>query len=127
MIYLNYFLVFLAFITVVESWILYRITRANGILSIFMAMIFGVAASVAVICGWYYNSLLRLVFWLLWIVGLGLLIKLLRGYYTGVSKEVSHDIKEVTVKLDSVVIVTPKAVIKVPGKEIKLPGNGKTD
>lgn len=66
--------------TVFLSWQIYRITRAKSVLYIFMAMLIGVATRILIIYNYPYTSILAAAFWLLWALGLFLLLRVLKKY-----------------------------------------------
>lgn len=79
---LNWIMIVLAIITAFLSWRIYRITLAKSLLYIFFAMCLGVVVRIliAVWSNFTYATYPSFAFWVLWTVGLYLLLKLLTKY-----------------------------------------------
>ena len=79
---LNWMMFAFAITTSYLAWMIYSITKAKSLLYIFAAMVLGAATRIVIaIWGNYkYSTYPSFVFWVLWTIGLYLLLRLLTKY-----------------------------------------------
>jgi hypothetical protein len=80
MICLDIIVIMVAAITIILTWRIYRITKASPVLCIWIAMFLGFANRILLIYNWPYVKYLSVAFWVLWAIGLYLLLKVLQKY-----------------------------------------------